>query len=179
MVLNDIVVNRGIIDPAEILTELNNMVNVILKQRFTSDEEAEGMDISLCMIRKGGENVIYSGAKRPLYVVREGVLQVVKADDFSIGADAQGYVRFTNKYLDLAQESMIYLTTDGLNYQFDKNGKIFGEEGLIEMIKDASNYEIQMQKLLMMKNINTNLKFEDQADDITIIGIKMLKDTVS
>jgi serine phosphatase RsbU (regulator of sigma subunit) len=180
MVLNDIVLNRGIREPAAILTELNEMVKVILRQKLDTEHIGDGMDVCLCKIEKGGKHVTYSGARRPLYVVREGILQEIKGVRKSIGGSHKEEEReFTNTFLDLEYGQMIYLTTDGIMDQFDKHGKRFGSKKLKEMIKEVSDQDVKMQKVNLQKAINDHLEFEEQIDDITIMGIKMSADTVA
>jgi iron only hydrogenase large subunit-like protein/serine phosphatase RsbU (regulator of sigma subunit) len=180
MVLNDIVLNRKMYDPAEILTELDDMVKVILRQKMDTQHIGDGMDVCLCKIDKGGEHITYAGARRPLYVVREGILQEIKGAKRSIGGSHKEEEReFVNMSVDLAHGNMIYLTTDGIMDQFDKHGKRFGSRKLKEMIKDVSEHDVKMQKIHLQRAINEHLEYEEQIDDITIMGVKMSPDTVA
>ena len=135
--LNEIVKQRKIYEPKDILIQLNLGIRKSLKQDIT--ENHDGMDLCLCRIEEephNSSNLTYSplthsllthskpthskvtfvGAKRPLfyYKSQEKELKRIKGSRKSIGGYYQNNkVEFTNQEIILQKNDIIYLTTDG------------------------------------------------------------------
>ena len=56
-----------------------------LKQEDNEAEARDGMDIAFCKINHNKNELQYSGAHRPLYLLRNGELQEFKGDRKAIG----------------------------------------------------------------------------------------------
>ena len=97
--LNEIVGGNKITDPSEVLKLLDKG---ILKAFENSESETnDGMDISLITIDKKNKTIEYSGAHRPLIMIREGELFEYKATKMSIGfkdVSNKTYEKTTLKY---------------------------------------------------------------------------------
>ena len=190
--LNEIVINKKITTPKEILEELNNSIIETLKQKETDNND--GMD--LCLIRidekvndKNNDkkpykvskdlirfNVTFSGAKRPLfyYAKQENKFGILKSDRKSIGGvrARKSKIIFTNQTLTLYSNDVIYLTTDGLIDQNNYERKRFGTPkftALLDKIKDKS---IPKQKQLIENELDNYQQHEAQRDDITVLGLQ-------
>src|SRR5690606_6991074 len=77
--LNEIVNNKKMTDPAQILEALHEGVKVAVVE--TRGMNTAGMDVCLCRIEKAeGDNVIiqYAGAKRDLWFIAKGETLVQK-----------------------------------------------------------------------------------------------------
>lgn len=81
--LNQIVMEKGIIEPAAILNELNENLKTALRQYEQDTESRDGMDVALCMIDLFGQKLEFAGAYRPLYLVRKSAMpETVKLENF-------------------------------------------------------------------------------------------------
>ena len=96
-----------------ILDELNKFVSESLnKDRSEDNYVRDGMDLSLCSIDYKTLSMKYSGANNPLYLVRNGDIQVIKADKFAIGSFDPGTQNYTSHEIQLeklVQEENILL----------------------------------------------------------------------
>ncbi len=171
--LNQIINEKGIIEPAEILENLNEGIINSLKQR--EGESNDGMDISLCSFDLKNKELKYAGANRPLWIVRGRELLVYKPNKLPIGGmqvmQTEGFQQHT---ILLQKGDTVYLFSDGFADQFG------GANGKKLMTKKFKDTLLDIQYLSMHdQEIHLNQMFEkwkgnlEQVDDILIIGIRM------
>ncbi len=67
-----------------ILKQLRTLVKTTLSQSYDA-ETKDGMDIALCILNKKTNELQYSGAFNPLYLIRNNSLQEIKGDRMPIG----------------------------------------------------------------------------------------------
>jgi serine phosphatase RsbU (regulator of sigma subunit) len=176
--LSEIVNIKNISDPSEILTQLNQNLYLALKQETTENED--GMDVCLCMIEKSGNNysVDYAGAKRPLiyYSTKTGELITLTADRQSLGGHKNKYssLSFKVQHIELQKGDILFLSSDDLIDQNGPDHKRFGTPKLLEVLKYNALEPMHKQKENLMKEYYKFLASEEQRDDITLIGVKLI-----
>ncbi|KAA3606491.1 MAG: HAMP domain-containing protein [Calditrichaeota bacterium] len=174
--LNHIVNERLIFDPAEILVNLHKGVRTALKQERNELDTTDGMDVCLCVIDSGEKTLSFSGAKRPLYLVENDKFIEIKGDRKSIGGlQKEVHREFTTHTKLIENDVVLYLTTDGFGDQSNPEGKKFGTKRLKEFINKISIENINTQKELVIEELANHQLEEEQRDDITVLGIKLLK----
>ncbi|MBD0404207.1 tetratricopeptide repeat protein [Flammeovirga sp. EKP202] len=177
--LNEIINQKQVYDPAKILDMLNEGVIDALHQENKSNDD--GMDVCLCMIERtltGEDRIVFSGAKRPLYIMEPGSTEMLeyKGDNKSIGGvhkRKSSKISFSNTVIDVVKGSSIYLTTDGLQDQNNKHGKKFGKIKLIEMLQQNADKPMLEQKSALEKALDEHMGVIPQRDDITILGLRL------
>ncbi len=176
-ILNKIVNEDKITDPAEILLQLHKGVVYALKQEKTNN--VDGMDVCLCKIeeRKEEKIITFAGAKRPLYYFEKekNELTKLKGDRKTIGGKIgrNQITSFTNQEIILQKNDLIYLTTDGYIDQNNKERKRFGSKNLEELINNISNKTLEEQKQILENKLDNWKIGTEQRDDITILGIRL------
>ena len=176
-ILVEIINHGGITTPGDILTELHRRVRTTLKQDQASAELRDGMDIALCSVRRGPGNKIvveYAGANRPLYLIRDGLLQEVKPDKNPIGGYETEQKRvFTNHLIDVEKTDTIYMFSDGYADQFGgEKKKKYMVKRLQQLLLDNHHLPMNEQKAILDKT-NSEWRGElEQIDDILVIGVK-------
>jgi serine phosphatase RsbU (regulator of sigma subunit) len=176
--LSEIINKKNIANPAEILNTLNRNLCLALKQD-TSDNE-DGMDICLCMVEKSGENYIvdYAGAKRPLiyFSVKSGEIKTLIADRQSLGGHRKlnNSFSFSVQHIELQKGDILYLSSDGLIDQNGPDHRRFGSIKLLEILKSNALEPISKQKDNVLKDYYKFLASEEQRDDITLIGARLI-----
>jgi serine phosphatase RsbU (regulator of sigma subunit) len=179
--LNEIVNERKIFEPNQILETLNKEVHSALRQDQTDNHD--GMDLGLCVIEKGQQGklkLVYSGAKRPLFIIKqENKKNVVtlKGDRKSIGGHGKSkeIIDFSNKEMEVSPGDMLYLSSDGI---IDQNGPSrirFGTKKLLKLLEDIANFPMSEQKEKIEYELDAYMEGEEQRDDITLLGIKLMK----
>lgn len=119
--LNRIVNELKIVDPAEILTTLDVSVRQALKQTQDSVHKTQdGMDLSLCAYHHPTRTLTYAGANRPMYYLRAGAseLEIIKGDKYAIGGSLVSDKVFTTQSLTVASGDKLFIFSDGIVDQF-------------------------------------------------------------
>lgn len=174
--LNHIILENGITEPAAILTELNKGVRAALKQGTQSEiETTDGMDIALCSIDIGKREVQFSSALRHLIIISDNKLEKINGNKSHIGGAQMNIEEaFTNHIKFLKKGDMLYMFSDGYADQFG------GEKGKKLMVKklQASLLEVNPLSMVNQKEL-LDKAFEEwrgnqsQVDDVLVIGIRV------
>ena len=123
--LNEIVNIQGITRSDAIVTKLRERVIHSLQQSRKDIPTSDGMDIALCVLDQQQKRIQYTGGMNNLVYIRDGKLEVVKADRFSVCVLYDNSGPFTMKEIDFKKGDVFYLFSDGYQDQFggdfDKN----------------------------------------------------------
>jgi serine phosphatase RsbU (regulator of sigma subunit) len=133
------------------------------------------MDICLVRINKKNRlQIQYSGANRPLVVVKEGNLEEYKPDKQPIGYYEHAQP-FSAQEIELTKDACLYLFSDGYADQFggEKNKKL-GTKKWKEMLVEISGKDIKEQEEFLKNYFEKWKTSYPQTDDVTVIGIKIL-----
>ncbi len=174
--LSEIVLERKVISPKEILETLDEKVKIALRQESTDNND--GMDLALCVIEKEEDayHIIYSGAKVDLYYFshKNDDITILSSERRSIGGTMQkrGNIDFSNKDFYLHEGDYLWLSTDGIIDQNNFERKRFGTPKFIETLKDVKELNLPEQKMLIENELSDHQGDEEQRDDITIWGVK-------
>ena len=173
-VFKDVVEKRGIEDPSEILTAVDLAINNLLQKEDDYDIMSDGMDVSLAVIDIESHQLTYSGAMRPLWIVRDGELIDLKGNRFPIGYFYGVEKRFENQELQLKEGDYLYLFSDGYADQFggDKNKK-FNSKKLKELLVSINSMNGEEQKGFLEYALKNWRQDIDQTDDVCLIGLKI------
>ena len=174
-ILNQIVKEQKVLDPAIILENLNNNVRHALRQDVKEDASRDGMEICFCRINSAGDEVVFAGGHRTLYMMNGDEFSSIKGDKESIGGKQKDVRKYTNHEIKInpGVRTVLYLTTDGFQDQPSPAGKKIGSKGLQEMIQMYYSRPGLEQKKLFEDglDLHTQNNSEPQRDDITLIGI--------
>lgn len=173
-ILDRVIKEKGITDPAEILKQLNEGVKASLHQASETSDSRDGMDIALCSFNRHTGELDYSGAMRNLYVVRKnGELEEIKSDKSSIGGIGDEEKSFVLHKLKVNQGDSFYLMSDGYADQFGgPNGKKFMTRRLKELLLQVRSLDMRLQLRELDEKIMSWKGDLEQVDDICVIGVK-------
>jgi PAS domain S-box-containing protein len=175
--LNEIVLEKKILNPAKILDSLRESIEIALRQQETGNKD--GMDISLCRFQKNNDNeteLLFSGAKNPiyLYIPENQKLEIIKSNRMTIGGFSnKGHSQFDELKFTLKKDDFIYLLTDGIIDQPNSERKRLGTKKLIDLIEQNVLLSFEEQKMIIQMAFEEYCQNQDQRDDVTLIGIKM------
>ncbi len=178
--LNEIILNKGIVLPNRIFEELDKGIIDSLKQEQTSNRD--GMDGALCSIyeEEDGKKIVeFVGARNPLIIVRNGEHEKIKGDKLSIGGEKTSDKLKTNKTftthrIEVSEPSMFYIFSDGFQDQFGgpKDSKYMTKK-LHKLMANIGHLPIAEQGKIFESELNEWKGTGDQIDDILIIGFKV------
>jgi len=174
--LNEIVNEKKIYDPKEILSRMDSGVIKALRQNTSSNND--GLDMSLSLIERIDNKckVSYGGAKRPLFLSKNNKdIEKIKGTRRSIGGikRIKNKANFETKYLTLSKGDTFYLTTDGYSDQNDPQRKRFGSQNFIRLLNRIKDLSMETQKEQMELELFKHMKDAEQRDDITVIGVRV------
>lgn len=173
--LERIVTEQQIHEPALVLDELSKQVVKSLKQTTDLESVKDGMDMALCLIDYENYTLQYAGAHNPLYLIRNGELTETKADRKSVGISIGSKVKqFTNHTISIQPGDCIYVFSDGY---VDQKG---GPENVKFFYQPFKDLLLKIEKESMASQLASLDKVimewkgdKGQIDDMLIIGVKI------
>ncbi|WP_338761606.1 7TM diverse intracellular signaling domain-containing protein [Bernardetia sp. ABR2-2B] len=188
--LNQIINEKKVFHPSQILEELHRGVRTILKQDYDSSStlntSRDGMDIALCVINKKENILEFAGANRPLWIIKNGNFEEIKGDRRAIGGwqNKGKNQEFTTHSLVLEEEMNIYLSSDGYVDQFGGDGqtsKKFMSKNFKRLLLDINGKEKTSQNLEYQSSVLEDVMEkwkgdEPQIDDVLVVGFAVGKE---
>ena len=172
--LEQVVKENKIYQPALILDELSKLVVNTLKQTDEVGSIKEGMDIALCKINYKTYELEYAGAHNSLNLIRNGILTETKANQRSIGFASANSLKFNNHKIKLEKGDNFYIFSDGYADQFGGNGhQKFFYKPFRELLVEIHQLSMENQQQKLEKVIFEWKGKRDQTDDILIIGVRV------
>jgi ligand-binding sensor domain-containing protein/serine phosphatase RsbU (regulator of sigma subunit) len=190
--LDKIVGEEGILEPAEILNRLNKGVEDTFKKETEKNTIKDGMDITLCAFDKNTQVLEYAGAYNPLYIVSKNKLDAVgeaiepdfvendlnlfeiKADRFPIGSFSENKQVYTNHQFKLNHGDTIYLFSDGFADQFGgPDGKKFRYKQFKQLLLAIYDKPMEEQHAILQQTFNEWKGNMEQIDDVIVIGSRL------
>jgi len=175
--LNELVNENKILDPAKILSSLNDAIIKTLRQQQTDEDISEdGMDLTICMIDKMNNTLTFACANHTVYLFKGNELESVTGDIYSIGGSlsAREKVLFNNHTYQLNEISQIYMFTDGYADQFGGQyyKKYMGSQ-FKQLITKVHEMPMDQQYEELAKEFNEWNFRKKQTDDILVLGLKL------
>ena len=172
--LNEVVNEKKITDPADILDMLRVKIILALKQKGISGENQDGMDMCLVRINKQRTELVYAAANNSLYIVRNGQLSDHKGDKQPVGISGGTNLQFSQHLIALQPGDSIYAFTDGYADQFGgPKGKKFKYRQLEELLLANAGHTMSEQKEILENKFFEWKSGHAQVDDVCAIGIKI------
>ncbi len=173
MLLNEACVLKNILDPAEILKDMDNSLKEILRQNDDFESNKDGMDISLCLVDVDSNKMYTAGAMRPIYVYRKGKQHIIKGDRFSLGGTIVKNKVFNTREYDLMKDDLVYMFSDGYADQFGgPNKRKMKVLKLNELLDQVSQLDISKQGKEIESFFESWKGDILQMDDVLLIGFQ-------
>jgi ligand-binding sensor domain-containing protein/serine phosphatase RsbU (regulator of sigma subunit) len=176
--LNEIVNEKKITAPGDILLELHKGVKIALNQNTEEFERRDGMDITLCAFNTNSHEIQYAGANRPLWIYRKQKgyeLEIIKATKFPIGGlELEENRVYQNHIITVNEGDCLYLFSDGYADQFGgPKGKKFMLTNLQKTLLANVQNSMDVQKQNLTNAFMAWKSDAEQIDDVLVIGIKI------
>jgi len=173
MLLNEACVLKNILDPGEILKDMDNSLKEILRQNDDFESNKDGMDISLCLVDVDSNKMYTAGAMRPIYVYRKGKQHIIKGDRFSLGGTIVKNKVFKTREYDLMKDDFVYMFSDGYADQFGgPNKRKMKVLKLNELLDQVSQLDISKQAKEIESFFESWKGDILQMDDVLLIGFQ-------
>lgn len=172
--INQIVNERGITEPAEILNTLDELLAATFKSKGKGTRSTDGMDIAMICFDKEEKKLHFAGARNPLYYVRNNEIHQVKGSKYPIG-NAVFYKQkeFESHTLDVQKDDIFYLFSDGFQDQFGgESGGKFLKRRFRHFLLEYSYQTMEEQAEMLSDALRIWKGERRQTDDILVIGMK-------
>ncbi len=176
-VLSDIIDSLGIENPADILQSLNKRFQEALHQNMGEERIDYGLDIGLCRFIPTTGELVFSGAGIDLYMVKDGKVQMIKADRTSLGYRRSGTeLQFKSITLQIEPDIQFYLISDGiLDQSGGRKGWGFGRKRFSNLITALAGLPASEQLHIMETELSSYQGDRPQRDDITAVGFRIIQ----
>jgi serine phosphatase RsbU (regulator of sigma subunit) len=170
--LNEIILNKKIIQPDQVLNILREYVINSLKQSVQTSGVKDGLDMCICLIDFKNNKMQFAGANNPLWIISGGQLNEIKGDKMPV-AIHDNMLPFTNHIVDLKKGDTFYIFSDGYADQFGgpQQKKILNKnfKMLLQNFQDLPMLE---QGARIDEFFEGWRKELEQIDDVCVIGIR-------
>lgn len=172
--LASIVDNEGTTEPAQILQKMNNRIKRSLQNHESNITANDGMDMALCTMDLRTKRLYYSGAYRPLIMIRKGELTEFKGDRRSIGGFSDYDAEFTVQEIDVKRGDVFYIFSDGYADQFGggENRKYMTLR-FKQFLLNHHHLPMQKQQELLASEHADWKGINEQIDDLLVIGFRI------
>ena len=191
--LNEIITKFNNPIAGDILNQLRINVKRSLHQTGRVGEQKDGMDISLCVIDKDKNQLEFSGANNPLYIVSSqqsvvgsqqsdcelkteycGLIEL-KGDKMPIGVYTTDDKLFNTQYYSYNTGDTFYMFSDGYADQFGGiDGKKFMKSRFKKFLLEINNLSVNEQQKQLEYNIERWMGNNEQIDDILVVGVRFV-----
>jgi serine phosphatase RsbU (regulator of sigma subunit) len=163
-------------EPSEILKQLNKSLEIALSQSTQYEHSQNGMDIALCSIEKENRILKFSGANRPLWIIRHGQTEIeeIKGTKKAIGGlNTTHSSNFESHEIKLQQGDTFYIFTDGFADQFGgENEKKLTTKKFKRLLLSLQDKTMSQQEKSINNFIEDWKAETEQTDDILLIGVR-------
>jgi len=174
--LNNIVDHDVNYSAGQILDKLHFGVRSTLKQDRIDADARDGMDIAFCRINLKKKQLQYSGAHRPLYLLRNGELLEYKGNRKAIGGiphRKKAEKDFINHSIEITKGDKIFIFSDGMPDQVGgAEGRKYSPQRIRSIIVENKDLDMQQYASLFSTDFKKWKGKNKQIDDVLLIGIE-------
>lgn len=172
--LNEIILEKNITNPALILDQLREKVIRALKQTGLTGENKDGMDISLIVVNETESSLHFAGANNSVFMIRDNAMEELFPDKQPIGYYGSVLKNFTAQQVSYKKGDRVYLLTDGYPDQFGgTRGKKLMYKKMKEILVSSAGQSMEKQFNQVASEFMNWKGNYSQTDDVCLIGIEL------
>lgn len=173
--LNEVMMEEKLINPAEILNHLHRLVYKTLQQNKGDEYSQDGCDISLCIIDHANKIVHFSGARNHIYFSNGKEITVLKATSKSIGGlsllgEPEPERIFKSETFKWQKDTLLIMSTDGVFDQLNPQDEVFGTQRFKEIINSLYYKPICEGSTIITSALNNWKQYIPSQDDMLVMG---------
>jgi serine phosphatase RsbU (regulator of sigma subunit) len=159
--------------PAQILQKMNE--RIIAQLHHKEGISNDGVELAICVISEDKTQLMYAGAKAPLYIIHNQEFKTIKGDNFPIGDIHYSKERtYTEHIISIQKGDTIYLASDGYQDQFGgEDDRKFMVKHFKAFLQIISKEPIESQEAMLKSRILDWRGKNKQTDDIIVLGLKI------
>jgi len=164
--------DEGCLQPAEILKRLNVLVKTSLQQNTEQARSDDGLDAAICLVKPQAQQLLFAGAKLPLYYLHQDQMKMIKGDKQNLGYKRSDVnFNFTTHTLPLEPGMTFYLATDGLIDQLGGPKRLpVGKTRFQAWLLEHRHAPVAEQDVPLLKVFQEYQGENERLDDVTVVG---------
>lgn len=172
--LNEILQSKSDPKANRVLNVMREKVMKALRQTGEKSCALDSIDLGLCIIDRDMHKIQFSGANRPLIMMRNGILTEFKPDKMTIGVAPVKESSFTSQMIETIPGDTFYMFSDGYSDQFGElTDKKFKHRHLKRIIESVAGLPMAQQKTVLESTFLEWKGKTQQNDDVMIIGFQI------
>lgn len=174
MLLNSVVLVRGISDPPAVLKEVDVELRELLQGADKRFQGEVAIDLSVLTIHPATRTASFSGEGRQLFYSPDGRAvhclhgNACVLDDSSLHGSP-----LTMATISYAPGALFYLLTDGLVQQLNSDHEKLGMQRISRTLEQILQLPMREQERELLGLFARHRLAEEQTDDITVLGMRM------
>lgn len=154
------------LSPAEVLFKANN-------ELVKDNEQCMFVTLVLGILDIKTGNVVFANAgHNPFIVLQKNKEPQYHKMETGMVLAAFEDIAFTNEYLQLQHGDSIFLYTDGVTEAKNRANQLYGEERLIEIMKQSKTHEVNTLIESVCSGVSEFVNGFEQSDDITTMALR-------
>lgn len=178
-VLQQIVAEQGVHEPAAILARMHQRVRESLRQDQPGNDNQDGMDV--CLIRIDPDQIVFAGARRPLWWTRpdpaigQTIFGEIKGNRASLGGGPheKRTLSFDQHTLPRQAGLRLHLASDGFADQPNHLRQPFDLPRLRALLRDTATLPVAAQGEQILAALEAHRGGAAQRDDITLLTLAL------
>lgn len=167
------IMRQGIENPGEILHLLDEFLYEELNNNG-KEQTPDGMDIALCVFDLENKKVQFSGAFRPLVLIRDYEFIEFKGARYPIGFYSDIEKEFQTTEISLQEGDTFYMFSDGFVDQFGgEKAKKFNKKSFRNLLLEVQSFSLEEQEGYLEYAFNNWKQNLEQVDDVCVIGVRV------
>lgn len=173
--LNEIIIQKNIVLPSDILLKLDEGVKNSLSNKSADEKlQDDGMEISLCRIDKKFNKITVSSSNQSSFMIIQNEIIELPGSLHSIGGMITKNKVFDNHEYEIIPNSLLYLFSDGFQDQFGgERVKKYSSLKFTTFIQSIHSKPMTEQCLLIENEFEQWKGTNKQIDDVTVMGIRL------
>jgi PAS domain S-box-containing protein len=173
--LNNIVLDNKVTDPASILKELHEGIVTALNKEEKDSFTLDGMDMGICIVDRKNKILEASSASRPVVLVRKNEYKVIRGrKKLPIGLALGDDRKYKTEKEAYKTGDSVYMLTDGYCDQFGgKNNEKFMSERFLNLLVSMQGLSMVDQGAELENVIEEWKGTRKQLDDMLVVGFRL------
>lgn len=172
--LNEIIKTQKIYTLSDAIKLIDlKLKETLHSQQLNDNEIQDGMDLSIIKINKKQRKAQIASVNQSVIYIVDNEFNIYEGSMYSIGSTINFMELAINELeIDLGQEAIFYLFSDGYADQFNIERKKYSSKRFFGLIKNNYNLPLKIQQNLYLEEFLRWKGHHVQIDDVLIIGIK-------
>lgn len=173
-VLNSLDYKELFFSPSKIITKIHQALSNNFKNSKKFCASRDGFDLAVVVISRRSSEIKFSGAKRPLILIRENQISEFKGDVKTTGIETPYEHDFEEICIRYFHGDRLYLFSDGFQDQFGgKWDKKFTYKRFKRLLNAFHNRPMREQQFVFGKILDSWRFNYDSTDDVSLLGLEL------